>query len=64
MDLVQYTRKDISDHEYDNYWTLDWRIDMNGEKKILTIWYFNRKKYPYGSLIKQKSHIFTHWDIQ
>ena len=47
-------------YENEKNWTLVIRIEKNGNKNIISIWHFNRKRSPYGGLIKHKSHLCPH----
>ena len=51
---MEATRKEIIAHEMDKNWTLVIRKELNGKNTIMSIWYFNRKRYPDGKLIKHK----------
>ena len=50
-------RKEICANENDKYWNLPIIIELNGKNTIISIWYFNRKRYLYGRLIKHKPHL-------
>ena len=64
LDLVEATRKEIDAHEEDNRWTLVRRRYLYGKNKIMSIWYFKRKRAPYGIVIKHKSRICDHKGMQ
>ena len=50
--------EDIELHEKREHWTLMNRNDIHaGAKKIMAICSFNRKRYPDGSLNKQKARL-------
>ena len=50
-------RKELGDHENYKHWNLVKRRYLNAENTIISIWYFNRKRDPYGRLIKHKSSL-------
>ena len=64
--------KDVQSHEARNNWTLIIKSEVNNKhknrygrlKNILSIWYFKRKIFPEGKLMKQKSRICAHGLIQ
>ena len=56
MDFVEATRKEIGAHENDKEWKLVRRRSLNVKNTIMYIWSFKINRYPYGRLIKPKSH--------
>ena len=53
--------KEIEVHEKRKHWALMNRNDMpTGAKTIIEIWSFKRKRYPDGSLNKNKARLCDH----
>eukprot|EP00957_Ditylum_brightwellii_P065143 4941272-Ditylum_brightwellii.AAC.1 len=41
------------------------KLDKNGKRKtILSIWFFKRKRFPSGKLMKQKARLCAHGGMQ
>ena len=64
--------KEIESHESRSHWTLMKNIEVKNKhrnkdgklKAILSIWYFKRKRFPYGRFMKQKSRLCAHGVMQ
>ena len=56
--------KEIGDHEDYKHWTLVRRRELNGNNNIMSIWSFKINMDPYRRLIKHKSRLCTHGDMQ
>ena len=53
-------RKEIGSHENYKHWTLVRRRELNGKHSSISICSLNRKRDPYGTLIKHKSCLCAH----
>ena len=57
LHFVEAMRKEIGSHENDKHYTLVIRRELNGNKTIMSVWSFKRKRYPYGGVIKHKARL-------
>ena len=64
LGFVEETRKEICAYEIENYWNLGRRRELNGKNTTIYIWYFKRKRYPDGRLIKNKACLCAHGGMQ
>ena len=56
--FVEAMTKDIGDHTKHTHWEIVPRSQMpRGIKSIMAIWYFKRKRYPDGTLNKDKARL-------
>ena len=63
---------EVESHVVRSYWTLMKNIEVNNKHKhkygklktILSIWYFNRKRFPDGRLMKHKAILCSHGVIK
>ena len=64
--------KEVESYEYRIHWTLMKKIEVNNKHKnkdgklktILSFWSFKRKILPDGRLMKQKSILYAHGEMQ
>ena len=64
--------KEVEAHEDRSNWTLTKNSEVNNKNKNkygklktnLSVWYFRRKIFPDGRLIKHKSKLFAHGGMQ
>jgi hypothetical protein len=64
-DIVKAMVKEVDDHESRNHWTVMQCCDMPSDTKIImSIWSFNHKRYPDGTLNKHKAHSCVHGRMQ
>ena len=64
--------KEVEEHGSRGHWILMKNSEVNTKhknkygklKNILSIWYFKRKRLPYGILMKYKSRLYSHGGIQ
>ena len=64
--------KEVESHKFRIHWTLTKSSQVKNKhknrdgklKNILSIWYFKRKRFPYGKLIKHKSTLCKHGGMQ
>ena len=65
MLFVEAMEKEINSHEEGNHWTIVQRSSVPVTvKTIKAIWSFNRKRKPYGELLKHKAQICSHGGMQ
>ena len=57
LDFVEAIRKEMNTHEEYKYWTLVQRMDLYGNKSIISICPSKRNRAPGGRLIKQKARL-------
>ena len=62
--FVEETRKEIGDHDIDKHWNLVIIRELNGERTIMSIWSFKRRRDPDVRLIKHKAHLCAHGSMQ
>ena len=63
--FVQAMMDELKAHDVRNHWSLMLGSDLPaGTKKILSIWYFKRKRSPDVRILKYKARICTHGGIQ
>ena len=64
-DFIQAMMKEASDHESRDHWTVIPRSKAPlGEKIILAIWAFKRKRFPDGRITKWKARLCAHGGMQ
>ena len=64
-DFVQAMKKEVDDHEIRGHWQVVPRNHKPpGEKSILAIWAFKRKRFPDGRLNKHKARLCAHGGMQ
>ena len=64
-DFVQAMIKEVNDHETRGHWEVIPRWQKpQGEKTVMAIWSFKRKRFPDGRLNKHKACICAHGGIQ
>ena len=57
--------KEVKDHESRNHWSLLPRSEMpKGNKSIMSVWSFKRKRYPDGRVLKHKARLCAHGGMQ
>ena len=63
---------EIESHEAIRHWTFMKKSELNNKhknkyrkiKNILSIWYFNPKRFPGGKLMKHKSKLYSRGGMQ
>ena len=71
-DFILAMIKEVEAHKSRSHWTLMKNSEVKNHhknkygnlKSILSIWYFNRKRFLDGVVMKQKSRICVHVGIQ
>lgn len=64
-DFISAMVKEVEDHESRDHWTLIPRSELPpGEKTILAIWSFKRKRFPDGRIMKHKAPLCAHGGMQ
>ena len=60
-DFIRTTMKESADHEARSHWTVIPRWQKPpGERTILAIWAFKRKRFPDGRINKHKARLCAH----
>ena len=64
-DFIQAMMKEANDHESRDHWTVISRSEKPlGEKTILAIWAFKRKRFPDGRINNWKTRLCAHGGMQ